>query len=82
MTSDNPLTTPHAGETLELENAPQDHVAQRRSTRSLLEPTAMAIMALGFVMMFQPFARILFTYSFIVILIGTLMFIIVSHFPE
>jgi hypothetical protein len=30
----------------------------------------------------QPFAMVLFTYSFIVTLIGTIMFVIVSHFPE
>ena len=54
----------------------------RRRRRGWLEPLAMAIMALGFVMMFQPFAKILFSYSFIVILFGTLMFIVVSHLPE
>ena len=54
----------------------------RRRNRRWLEPLAMAIMALGFVMMFQPFAKILFSYSFIVILFGTLMFIVVSHLSE
>jgi hypothetical protein len=43
---------------------------------------AMGIMALGFAMMFQPFAKVLFTYSFVVILFGTLMFIVVSHLSE
>jgi hypothetical protein len=33
-------------------------------------------------MLMQPFALWLFTYSFIVTLIGTVGFIIVSHFPE
>jgi hypothetical protein len=32
-------------------------------------------------MLMQPFAR-LFTWSFLVTLTGTVMFIIVSHFPE
>ena len=87
MTRDNPLMTPKAGEPLELANRPEPGMEERplprrRSARSRLEPVAMAIMALGFVMMFQPFARILFTYSFIVILFGTLMFIVVSHLPE
>ncbi|MBK9714574.1 MAG: hypothetical protein IPO81_25175 [Kouleothrix sp.] len=54
----------------------------RRSSRRLLEPTAIGVMALGAVMMFQPFAKILFTYSFIVFLFGTLMFIVVSHLSE
>jgi|GEM_PF-1051447 len=47
-----------------------------------LERTAMSIMALGALMMFQPFALVLYTYSFVVILVGTLMFIIVSHLPD
>lgn len=42
----------------------------------------MLIMALGAAMMFQPFAQVLFSYSFIVILLGTIMFTIVSHFPD
>jgi hypothetical protein len=30
----------------------------------------------------QPFLLVAFTYSFIVTLVGTVMFIVVSHFPE
>ena len=37
---------------------------------------------LGALMMFQPFALGIYSYSFIVILIGTLMFIVVSHFAD
>jgi hypothetical protein len=33
-------------------------------------------------MLMQPFALWLFTWSFLTILTGTVMFIIVSHFPE
>jgi hypothetical protein len=33
-------------------------------------------------MLMQPFALVAFTYSFVVMLTGTVMFIIVSHFPE
>jgi hypothetical protein len=33
-------------------------------------------------MLFQPFALVLYTYSFITLLIGTVMFIVVSKFPE
>jgi len=33
-------------------------------------------------MLMQPLALWIYTYSFIVILTGTVMFIIVSHFPE
>jgi hypothetical protein len=33
-------------------------------------------------MLMQPFALVLYTYSFVTILAGTLLFVIVSHFPE
>jgi hypothetical protein len=76
---------PPAGESLELDT-PEPvagvGLAARGGSRAWLVPIAMAIMALGFLMMFQPFVKLLFTYSFIVILFGTLMFIIVSHLSE
>ena len=46
------------------------------------EMLATILIALGVVMLMQPFALVLFTYSFLVTLVGTVMFIIVSHFPE
>ena len=33
-------------------------------------------------MLLQPFAMWMFTYSFIVILVGTIGFVITSHFPR
>ena len=50
--------------------------------RGAWEMLASILIGLGVVMMMQPFIISLFTYSFIVTLIGTVMFIIVSHFPE
>jgi hypothetical protein len=50
--------------------------------RGLLENIATAIIAIGFLMLFQSFALSLYTYSFITMLFGTVMFIIVSKFPE
>lgn len=50
--------------------------------RGPMENTATAIIALGFLMMFQPFALFLYTWSFLTLLFGTVMFIIVSKFPE
>ena len=50
--------------------------------RGAWEMLASILIAVGVVMMMQPFIKSLFTYSFIVTLIGTVMFIIVSHFPE
>ena len=46
------------------------------------EMLATILIALGVVMLMQPFLLVLFSYSFLVTLVGTVMFIIVSHFPE
>lgn len=46
------------------------------------ELLASILIALGVLMLMQPFILELFTYSFLVTLIGTVMFLIVSHFPE
>lgn len=46
------------------------------------EMAASIIIGLGVVMMMQPFFMWAFTWSFLVTLAGTVMFIIVSHFPE
>ena len=47
-----------------------------------METLAMALIGAGFAMLFQPFLIALYTYSFITLLTGTIMFIIVSKFPE
>ncbi len=46
------------------------------------EMLATILIALGVFMLMQPFALVAYTYSFIVTLVGTVMFIIVSHFRE
>jgi hypothetical protein len=53
-----------------------------RLKRGSWEMLASILIALGVLMLMQPFVLWLFTYSFIITLIGTVMFIIVSHFPE
>jgi hypothetical protein len=50
--------------------------------RGLLENIATALIAIGFLMLFQPFLLSLYTYSFVTMLAGTVMFIVVSKFPE
>jgi hypothetical protein len=50
--------------------------------RGPMEGLAVALIGLGFVMLFQPFVLELYSYSFITMLVGTLMFIVVSKFPE
>jgi VIT1/CCC1 family predicted Fe2+/Mn2+ transporter len=53
-----------------------------RFRRGPWEMLATILIALGVIMLMQPFAIGLYSYSFIVTLVGTVMFIIVSHFPE
>ena len=53
-----------------------------RFRRGAWEMLATILIALGVFMLMQPFWMLAFTYSFIVTLVGTVMFIIVSHFPE
>ena len=53
-----------------------------RLRRGPWEMLATILIALGVVMLMQPFALVLFTWSFPVTLVGTVMFIITSHFPE
>ncbi|MEM7422139.1 MAG: hypothetical protein AAF334_00370 [Pseudomonadota bacterium] len=53
-----------------------------RMRRGPWEMLASVLIALGVIMLMQPFVLALFTWSFLVTLVGTVMFIIVSHFPE
>ena len=47
-----------------------------------MEALAIALIGAGFVMLFQPFMLEFYSYSFVTMLVGTLMFIVVSKFPE
>jgi hypothetical protein len=46
------------------------------------ETGAMSVIALGILMLTQPFSLDLYTYSFVTILGGTLGFVLASHFPQ
>jgi len=50
--------------------------------RGIQENIATTLIGIGFLMLFQPFALELYTYSFVTMLAGTVMFIVVSKFPE
>lgn len=65
-------------------NQPNDwHRTWRRYfVRGPWELAATALIACGVVMLMQPFLMTLYTYSFAVILLGTIGFIVVSHFPD
>ncbi len=56
--------------------------ALMRLRRGPWEVVASVLIGAGVLMLMQPFAMILFSWSFSVILTGTLMFLVVSHFPE
>jgi hypothetical protein len=49
--------------------------------RGPMEIVASVLIALGIFMMLQPFALVLFTWSFVTTLAGVVMFTIVSKFP-
>ena len=53
-----------------------------RFRRGPWEMLATILIGLGVFMLMQPFVLWAYTYSFIVTLVGTVMFIVVSHFPE
>ena len=46
------------------------------------ENLSTVLILLGVFMLLQPFAMWMYTYSFIVILVGSIGFVITSHFPD
>jgi hypothetical protein len=53
-----------------------------RFRRGPWENLATILIGLGVFMLMQPFSATAYAYSFVTILAGTLLFAIVSHFPE
>ncbi len=47
-----------------------------------MEIVACVVITAGLVMMLQPLAMVLYTWSFVTTLFGTLLFMVVSKFPE
>jgi hypothetical protein len=60
----------------------RDHGIKALFKKGPWENFASVLIIIGVLMLMQPFALWIFTYSFIVILVGTIGFMIVSHFPE
>ncbi len=60
----------------------QQGTLRRFFRRGPWEAVMMALIGIGVVMLTQPFSLWLFGQSFTVILIGTIGYVIVSHFPE
>ena len=46
------------------------------------ENLSTVLILIGVFMLLQPFAMWMYTYSFVVILVGTIGFVITSHFPD
>ena len=71
---------------------PVDDIAPGTATRSgrprrffrrgPWEAAAIALIITGVVMLMQPFSLALYGYSFATVLLGTVMFIVVSKFPR
>jgi len=58
------------------------HPAARYFLRGPWEMLASILIGVGVLMLMQPFFLWAYTWSFAVLLTGTVMFLIVSHFPE
>ena len=50
--------------------------------RAVWEPVTLVIIGLGLVMLMQPFVKLLFSYSFIVLLAGVIGYSIAGKLPE
>ena len=71
---------------------PADNMAPGTATRSATlrrffrrgpwEAAAIALIVAGVVMLMQPFSLTLYGYSFATVLLGTVMFVVVSKFPR
>lgn len=62
--------------------APRRGLAGKVLRRGPLEAVATTIIAVGVVMLMQPFSLVLYSWSFATTLFGTVMFIIVSKVRE
>jgi hypothetical protein len=60
---------------------PGKSILRRLFRRGPWENAATAVIAIGVVMLCQPFVLDLYTYSFLTILTGTAMFVVVTKFP-
>jgi hypothetical protein len=61
---------------------PDRNGKRRVFRRSPWEAASTVVIAAGILMLVQPFALGLYTYSFLVILAGSVAFVVTSHFPE
>lgn len=50
--------------------------------RGIWEPVTMILIGLGLAMLMQPFVKVLFTYSFVVLLVGVAGYSVAGKLPE
>ena len=67
-------------------NAELKHTAHKRAPawlrRGIWEPVTMIMIGLGLAMLMQPFVKVLFTYSFVVLLVGVAGYSVAGKLPE
>ena len=69
--------------TMKIEPAKTDMSTRRRALRrGPWETLATTVIAVGVVMLCQPFWLVLYSYSFVTILTGVVMFVVVTKFPD
>ena len=69
--------------TMKVEPAKTDASARWRPLRrGPWETLATVVISAGVVMLCQPFWLVLYTYSFLTILTGVVMFVVVTKFPD
>lgn len=61
--------------------APAPGTLRRIFRRGPWENAATAMVALGVIMLMQPFSLLLYSYSFNLLLAGVIMFLVVTKFP-
>ena len=67
---------------MNVETQPVQRRWPRWLRRGPMEWVATAIIAAGVLMLLQPFWLVLYTWSFVTTLAGTILFTVVSKFPE
>ena len=61
---------------------PQSQAWPKLLRRGPMEMVACVVISLGILMLLQPLALSLYTWSFVAMLTGTVMFMVVSKFPQ
>ena len=63
------------------DDRPPPPPARRWTPRSVAEAVATVLIAAGVIMLMQPVSMALYSYSFVVMLAGTALFVVGSKFP-